>query len=132
MKKGLDENEPSFDELNPTAQKKTWVHTVLKGLIYGMMESIIRTASYGTGHTWYENISEVKNSSLKEIWELKELGYQLIADNENVSVAKIKQERIFSLTDSAFRMVVTVIDWDGAWKRRTKVVLDGFKKHFKN
>jgi hypothetical protein len=129
MKRGL-EDEKSFEELGDSTQKKTWVHTVLKGLIYGTMETVIRTAGYGTGHTWYREIDEVRDDSVKELWRLKEVILQAVADDEKTTVERLKGSRIIQLADTAFKMGVTVIDWDGAWKRRTKVALAGLRKHY--
>jgi hypothetical protein len=126
--KGLEDNEPEFDELDPVRQKKTWVHTVLKGLIYGAVESVVRCASYGTGHKWYDKREDTKTVLMNRIWEFKDLCLQDIADYEGKTIEQLRATRSIQLFETSFRIVITVFDWDPAWQYRIICCIKRFDK----
>lgn len=114
----------TFDELPEQGKRMSWVHTVLKGLVYGSVENIVRCASYGTGHRWYKNKSEVRHQMFVELWTAFDDCVDAMATLEKNTSESIMGARAMQLVETCMRILITIFDNDTAWRRRINACLD--------
>lgn len=119
----------SVDEMCPHTKKKSWIHGLLKSVVYNTFDNTLSCLSHTTQGKWATSPDEIESPLLKRMWGVFERGVDKIDQYENKGTS-MRTERAYRILSNTIGICATIFDKDPAWLKRLEIwesVYKGYK-----